>query len=98
MWEPGKYTIDTVLAGTVVDGIVHTRFALGIHVDEFNRMAVTHIASGKRLGGSLDARYFSNAMAFVEEVGSITDWAETDIDVKPISKQYHEIRKRHGFL
>lgn len=79
MWESGKYTITTKEAGNeVVDGIIHTSYSLGIHVDYNNRMAVTHLATGCRLLGSFSPKHFGDAMNFVEAVGPLADWADPE--------------------
>jgi hypothetical protein len=93
MWESGKFTIMTRDGGEIVDGIIHTKYSLGLYVDYNNRMAVTHLATGRRIYGTFSPKNFGDALQFVEEVGPIADWA----DPKPIISKdtCDEIARKH---
>lgn len=75
MWTAGKFRIrDTQGDYFDVVGIVDETFLMGIYQMGNEQIAVTHIATGSRIG-----RPFGNigqAMMFADEIRALADWTQ----------------------
>ena len=93
MWVSSSYTILLREGKEEVKGMVYMPAMIGIHTDDDGKISVTHIASGKRIGGMIAPEKFERCVGFVEDISNITNWKEKEPELKSIYEEYKRIRE-----